>query len=71
MINSEKEWDFMDAINNYLEEDIIQIEEILTEANAYNLRNEVMITAQSFIKDDPDLDKVAAFQMAYIEWIKN
>jgi len=71
MINSEKEWDFMDAINNYLEEDIIQIEEILTEANAYNLRNEVMITAHSFIKDDPDLDKVAAFQMAYIEWIKN
>jgi len=71
MINSEKEWDFMDAINNYLEEDIIQIEEILTEANAYNLRSEVMITAQSFIKDDPDLDKVSAFQMAYIEWIKN
>ena len=23
MINSEKEWDFMDAINNYLEEDNI------------------------------------------------
>ena len=61
----------MDAINNYLEEDIIQIEEILTEANACNLRSEVMITAHGFIKDDPDLDKVAAFQMAYIEWVKN
>ncbi len=47
-----------------------QIEEILTEANAYNLRQEVITTASIFMKDDPELDKVAAYQMAYMEWIK-
>jgi len=46
------------------------IEEILTEANAYNLRQEVKTTAEMFIKDDPDLNRVAAYNMAYIEWIK-
>tara|TARA_R110000803_G_scaffold31617_2_gene70301 strand:+ start:807 stop:995 length:189 start_codon:yes stop_codon:yes gene_type:complete len=62
MINKEKEWDFMD--------DAIQIEEILTEANAYSLREEVKLTANTFIQEDPDLDKVLAYQMAYIDWIK-
>ena len=47
-----------------------QIEEILTEANAHNLRQEVITTASVFMKDDPELDKVAAYQMAYMEWIK-
>jgi len=47
-----------------------KIEEILTEANAYNLRQEVITTASIFMKDDPELDKVAAYQMAYMEWIK-
>lgn len=47
-----------------------QIEEILTEANAHNLRQEVITTASIFMKDDPELDKVAAYQMAYMEWIK-
>ena len=54
MINKEKEWDFMD--------DAIQIEEILTEANAYSLREEVKLTANTFIQEDPDLDKVLAYQ---------
>jgi|TARA_R110000824_G_scaffold238144_1_gene426940 hypothetical protein len=63
MINKEKEWDFMD--------DAIQIEEILTEANAHNLRSQVMATAHQFIKDDPELDKLSAFQMSYIEWINH
>ena len=54
--------DFMD--------DAIQIEEILTEANAYSLREEVTLTANTFIQEDPDLDKVLAYQMAYIDWIK-
>tara|TARA_B100000900_G_scaffold411226_1_gene430501 strand:- start:263 stop:436 length:174 start_codon:yes stop_codon:yes gene_type:complete len=47
-----------------------QIEEILTEANSYNLRQEVITTASMFMQDDPELDKVAAYQMAYMEWIK-
>ena len=34
MINTGREWDFM--------EDEVQIEEILTEANAYNLKQEVI-----------------------------
>ncbi|MBC8510562.1 MAG: hypothetical protein H8D33_02750 [Cryomorphaceae bacterium] len=62
MINSGKEWDFM--------EDEVQIEEILTEANAYNLKQEVITTAAIFMKDDPELDKVSAYNMAYLEWVK-
>ena len=47
-----------------------QIEEILQEANAYNLRQEVKTTAEMFIKDDAELDNVIAYEMAYMEWIK-
>ncbi len=57
-----KEWDS--------KSDEEQIEEILTEANAYNLRQEVKVTAETFIKDDPDLNKALAYEMAYKEWIK-
>ena len=46
------------------------IEEILTEANAYSLRQEVITTAAIFMKDDPELDKVSAYNMAYMEWVK-
>tara|TARA_Y100000389_G_scaffold201858_1_gene245597 strand:- start:1267 stop:1455 length:189 start_codon:yes stop_codon:yes gene_type:complete len=62
MINSGKEWDFM--------EDEVRIEEILIEANAYNLRQEVITTAEVFMKDDPDLNKAVAYEMAYMEWVK-
>lgn len=62
MINSGREWDFI--------EENIQIEEILTEANAYNLKQEVITTAAIFMKDDPELDKVSAYNMAYMEWVK-
>ena len=37
MINRGREWDWM--------EEEVQVEEILTEANAYNLKAEVNITA--------------------------
>ena len=47
-----------------------QIEEILQEANAYGLRKEVIQWAKQFIKRDPKLDRVAAFQMSYDEWVK-
>ena len=62
MINRGREWDWM--------EEEVQVEEILTEANAYNLKAEVNITAMKFMKEDPGLSKVAAYQMAYIEWVK-
>tara|TARA_R110000823_G_scaffold215698_1_gene345298 strand:- start:222 stop:410 length:189 start_codon:yes stop_codon:yes gene_type:complete len=51
-------------------ENEIQIEEILTEANAYSLREEVILTANNFIQEDPDLDRVLAYEMAYMKWIK-
>jgi hypothetical protein len=47
-----------------------QIEEILTEANAYSLRQEVITTAAMFMKDDPGLEQIVAYQMAYMEWVK-
>jgi len=67
MMNSGREWDWMDATKRDTE---IQIEEILTEANAYSLRAEVILTANTFMKEDPDSDKILAYEMAYMEWIK-
>tara|TARA_B110000858_G_scaffold132211_1_gene150403 strand:- start:473 stop:691 length:219 start_codon:yes stop_codon:yes gene_type:complete len=72
MINIEKEWRWMDAayrVPSKTDKEI-QIEEILTEANAYSLRAEVILTANTFMKEDPDLDKILAYEMAYMEWIK-
>jgi|TARA_B100000780_G_scaffold271445_1_gene232391 hypothetical protein len=66
MMQYGREWDWQ--INE--ENNKIQIEEILTEANAYNLRSQVQATAEAFIKDDPDLDKVSAYQMAYLKLIE-
>jgi hypothetical protein len=57
MINSKREW-------------VYDIEQILIEATAYNLRQEVINTAESFIKEDPDLNKANAYAMAYMKWIK-
>ena len=31
---------------------------------------EIKLTANTFIQKDPDLDKVLAHEMAYLEWIK-
>jgi len=48
-----------------------QIEEILEEANAYNLRQEVKDTAEQFIQNDDILvSRVDAYLMAYNEWVK-
>jgi hypothetical protein len=51
--------------------EILQITEILAEANAYSLKAEVIASAECYIKDDPNLDKILAYEMAYIEWISN
>ena len=67
MMQYGREWDWQ--INE--ENNKIQIEEILTEANAYNLRSQVQATAEAFIKDDPDLEPSIAYEMAYMQWIKN
>ena len=47
-----------------------QIEEILEEANAYNLRSEVKSTAEKIFKKNDMLSKIDAYVMAYHEWIK-
>jgi len=47
-----------------------QIEEILEEANAYNLRSEVKETAEKIFKKNDMLSKLDAYVMAYHDWIK-
>ncbi len=46
-----------------------QVETILTEANAHNLRWEIQSTADKFIKEDSSLSILEATIMAYDEWI--
>ena len=52
------------------EEDEEQIELILEEANAYNLRQEVKNTAEKIFKKNDMFSKLDAYVMAYHEWIK-
>ena len=52
-------------------EDEEQIELILEEANAYNLRWEVKDTAERWLQgDDILISRVDTYLMAYNEWIK-
>jgi hypothetical protein len=47
-----------------------QIEEILIEASAYGLRFEVMDWARKEMEQNPKMDKVVAYQIAFSEWVK-
>ena len=47
-----------------------QIEEILQEANAYNLKWEVKAWADMYMRINPKLNKVTAHQKGYNEWVK-
>jgi hypothetical protein len=50
----------------------LQIEEILEEANAYNLRKEVEKHAKNILQNDDILiSKIDAYLMAYYEIIDN
>lgn len=49
-------------------DDHIQIEEILTEANAYGLRAEVQECANKFLADG--FNHHEAYSMAFDEWVK-
>ena len=55
-------------LNHMSEEE--QIEEILEEANAYNLRQEVKDTAKKIFKKNDMISKLDAYVMAYHDWIK-
>ena len=47
-----------------------EIEEILYEAHAYNIRNEVMDLANLKLKENPKMRKVDAYQNAYLTLTK-
>ncbi len=47
-----------------------QIEDILWEAHAYGLRSEVMNDARTQLQSNPKLDKVVAYENAFIKFIK-
>ena len=47
-----------------------QIEEILIEASAYGLREEVMEWAKKEMKENPSIQKVEAYELAFKEWVK-
>ena len=59
-------WHFEDQI--VAEEE--QIEEILEEANAYNLRQEVKDTAEKIFKENNMFSKIDAYVRAYYEIIE-
>ena len=48
-----------------------QIEEILEEANAYNLREEVKHTAEKILKENDMFSKLDAYVSAYHQVIEN
>ena len=48
----------------------LQIEEILEEANGYNLREEVKATAKKLLKKESAISELSAYVIAYHEWIK-
>jgi hypothetical protein len=47
-----------------------EIEEILMEAHSYGLRIEVMETAKKLMTENPNMDRVAAYQQAFDDWVK-
>ena len=53
-----------------LSDDDFQIEQILMEAGAYGLRNEVKYAAEKIFKENDMFSKLDAYVTAYHEWIK-
>jgi hypothetical protein len=51
-------------------EESIHINEILLEASAYGLSQEVKSYAKIFIEANPKMNSIEAYQLAYQEWIK-
>jgi len=59
----------MDRHQKFFEESI-HIDEILLEANACGLRREVDEHAKKVLKENPTMNSVEAYQLAYQEWVK-
>tara|TARA_R110000787_G_scaffold87855_2_gene186878 strand:+ start:644 stop:808 length:165 start_codon:yes stop_codon:yes gene_type:complete len=54
-----------------MEDDDIQIEQILREANAYGLKPEVKHYAERLLQKNPRFSKIDAYVRAYHELIKD
>ena len=67
---NEFDYDPNEDISEVNMSDAEQIELILVEANAYNLRAEVEEWTTKFMNEDSSLTKLDATVMAYSEWIK-
>jgi len=52
------------------QQDYEHVDLILREANAYGLRQEVEQSAQKYLKKDPKLGIITAYQWRYKDWIK-
>ena len=83
MINSGREWDWMDAWDNVnkplydkikkvrKQSDLEAIEEILKEADAHDLLEEVIRSvAREIEKGDEEMSIVDAYIHAYNDWVK-
>lgn len=46
------------------------IEEILFEADAHGLRQEVMDTARQLREEDKSIDAVTSYELAFRDWVK-
>jgi hypothetical protein len=57
------------AMSNFWSPQKEQVDAILLEAGAHNLRAEVKASAESFMAEDPGLDEANAYNMAYVKWI--
>jgi hypothetical protein len=57
-------------INQKFFEDEFHIDEILLEAEAFGLSHEVDLYAKKILAENPKMDRVDAYQLAYQEWIK-
>ncbi len=47
-----------------------QIEEILMEASAWGMRQEIIDSAHRYMQENPNAKLVNAFEWAYNEWMK-
>jgi hypothetical protein len=46
------------------------VEELLHEASAFGLRQEVIDTARQIREEDPSIDSVTSYELAFREWVK-
>ena len=68
--NQKKDYEYSTESFEILSDDEFQIEQILMEAGAYGLKNEVKTTAEKIFKKNDMFSRIDAYVTAYNEWIK-